>query len=535
MAESQHGSSESGLVSPLGIQVSRRATLALGGAGLGAFLLAACGAGGSGSPSAASSGGTPKRGGTLKIAVSDASSADSIDPGLATSTNSNFVVTAIYDQLATLDLAYNAQPALAKSWEVSADAKTWTIHLRDGVTWHDGSPFTSKDVVYTMSRWLNPKTGSAVAGFVSEYFSMAGVSAPDPSTVVLKLSKPNGSLMQTFANLPDSAIVKNGVTDFGKHAIGTGPFKLTSWSPGNGWSAVQNPTYWGGKPYLEGLQATVTPDQSAKVQAALAGSTDVADWVPVSLWPTLMGKSNVVLETIKNRNTWIFAFDQTQAPFNDERVISALKLATDRNAMVQTALLGHGTPVADIPVAPGTAWYPPNVTPEFNVSKAKALLAEAGHPNGINVELSVTSAVAGMLDTAQAWQQIVKPAGINVTLKQYPLDTYWTKAWEATPAFMDIWTNFFPPVGFNAFYTKAATWPETKHSDPALEAAVAELLSTTDPAKQIQLTQKAYEIARDSYGYLIPAFADSAYPRSPRLNGVNPVQGALDFRKAWLA
>lgn len=124
-----------------------------------------------------------------------------------------------------------------------------------------------------------------------------------------------------------------------------------------------------------------------------------------------------------------------------------------------------------------------------------------------------------MVDAAQAWQQIVKDAGINVKLDQLPGDTYWTKGWMASPAFMDYWTNFYPPVGFNAFYTKDASWPETHYSDPAVEKAVDDLMSSTDPTKQVGLTQQGYLAARDSYGYVIPVFADAAYARSPKVNG----------------
>ncbi|WP_270887948.1 ABC transporter substrate-binding protein [Pedococcus sp. 5OH_020] len=447
------------------------------------------------------------------------------------------VVDSIYDQLVTLTADFQAQPALAKSWNVNADATQWTLHLREGVKWHDGSDFSSKDVVYTINRMLDPKSGNHGAAFLSPYLDTHGVSAPDANTVVLKLKKPNGTLIQTIGNLPYASVVKDGVTAFGaKNSVGTGPFKLTGWTPGQGWKLARNDQYWGGAPYLDGIDASITPDQSAKVQTVLAGSTDLTDPIPVSLWVTMQGKSNVQLETVKNKNSWIFAFDQSQKPFDDPRVIQAIKLATDREKMVQTALQGHGKAVADVPIDPGTTWYPKGLKPEHDVAKAKSLLAEAGFPNGLDITLSTTAAVPGMLDAAQAWQQIVKGAGINVKLNQLPLDTYWTKGWMASSAFMDYWTSFFPPVGFGAFYAKDASYPETHHSDPTVEKTVAELMAATDPHKQIELTQQAYLAARDSYGFLIPVFADAAYARSPKVNGVifNPATN-FNFRKTWLA
>ncbi len=207
--------------------------------------------------------------------------------------------------------------------------------------------------------------------------------------------------------------------------------------------------------------------------------------------PALKGSSNAKLETIKAKNTFIFSFDQWKAPFNDPRVIEALKLATDREAILKTALQGHGVVVADVAVNPDSPYYPKGLKPENNPAKAKALLAEAGFPNGLDIELSTNPDLPGMLDVAQAWQQTVKAAGINVKLKQYPLSTYWTDAFMATPAFMDYW-NYYTPEGlFDLFYKGGAIFNETRFDDPELNSMVAAIQAEVDDTKRIALTQKA--------------------------------------------
>lgn len=537
MSQIRRDPSAPGGVNPFKFEPSRRQALALGGAGLGAWFLASCSSGDADSSPSSQSGGAPKKGGTLRISFSDASSDDSLAPDHLVTTSAFVAANSVFDQLATLNSTdFTTQPALAESWDLSEDAKEWTIHLRSDVKWHDGSDFTSKDVVYAISRWLDPETGNPAGSFVGPYFDMSGVSAPDASTVVLKLKQPNAVLMQTLANLPYSAIVKDGTTDFTLGSVvGTGPFKLTEWSPGNGWTMIRNEDYWGGAPYLDGIEAKINPDQSSKIQAALAESTDITDLIPTSLWTSLQERDNVQLEVIKSRQSWVFAFDQSQAPFDDQRVVAALKLATDRDSLVKNALLGQGTPVADVPIAPDSPWYPSGLTPEYDVERAKELLAEAGFADGLDITLSTSSAIPGMTDVAQAWQQIVKEAGINVTLDQLTADTYYTQGWMASPAFMDYWTNFFPPTGFDAVYGADASFPLTHHADPEVDALARKALASTDPAEQIEYTQDAYLAARESFGYVIPAFADAAYARSPRVNGVVWSTAAFDFRKTWLA
>lgn len=517
---------------------TRRQVLAAGGMGLSAIFLAAC-TGGNESPSGAPSGsaGEPKKGGTLKVSVSDGDSSESVDPGLILSTNSMLICLSIYDQLITVDKDMNPLPGLAEKWEPNADATEWTFNLRKGVKWHDGSDFTSADVVASMQRWLDEKTGNQVYSVIAPYADPSGITASDDYTVVLKLKSPNGVLPATLGSHYSSMITKAGTNEFtAEKAIGTGPFKLTAWTPGVKWSAVRNDDYWNDAPYLDGLEITVTPDQGAKLQAALAGSADVTDTIPISLWSSLQGRSEVSLNPIPAKNVWVFSFDQTQAPFNDPRVIEALKMATDRETILKVALQGNGTITADVPQLPDSPFYPEGLTPKYDPAGAKALLAEAGFPDGLDIELSTSGAIPGMLDMAQTWQQVVKPAGFNITLNQLPLATYWSEGWMATPAFQDYWNRYHPVAYLDNFYRKDAAWNEVRYSDPALEDLVNQVLTTTDETEQKKLLQEAFARAAENFGYVIPAFADSAWAQASDVQGVVwDYKYALDFRKAWLA
>jgi ABC-type transport system substrate-binding protein len=299
---------------------------------------------------------------------------------------------------------------------------------------------------------------------------------------------------------------------------------------------LRNDAYWGGAPYIDAMQATIVPDPSAKVQAALSGSADLTDLIPTSLWATLQGKDSVKLNPAENYNTFWFTFNQTVKPFDNPKVIQALKLGTNRDAILQTALQGAGTVMADIPVDPTTSWYPSGVTPEYSVEKAKALLAEAGYPNGFDMEMAVNSSVPGSTDVAVAWQQSMKDIGVNVTLNQLGGDTYYVKGWGVAPAFMDFATNAFPPIVLNAFYVEGAPYQMTKFTIPEVTKLTDQLNASTDLATQEDLNKQAYTTARDGYAYLIPVFADGAYATSPNVNGVKVISaGLFDLRKVWLS
>jgi peptide/nickel transport system substrate-binding protein len=334
----------------------------------------------------------------------------------------------------------------------------------------------------------------------------------------------------------NAKITKAGVSSFTPTtAIGTGPFKLTSWNVGRGWTATRNDGYWDGAPNLDGIQVTVTPDQGAKLQGILAGSSHITDDVPISFWATLQGKSNVSIQTFKDKAAWAFAFDQRQAPFNNQKVLDALKLATDRETMLQVALHGHGVITDDFPTTPGSVFYPNGHTSEFNIAKAKSLLAEAGYPNGVDIELSTSDVTAGMLDVAQAWQQVVKPAGFNVKLKQFSQSTYWEKGWMATAAFQDYFNRFHPAQILQLFYMKSGPWNDTRYEDPRLAGQVAKIMKETNAATQTQLIHDALVMARDTYSFVLPFYTDGGWAQSSKVNGVVwDFVNQMDFRKAWM-
>jgi peptide/nickel transport system substrate-binding protein len=349
----------------------------------------------------------------------------------------------------------------------------------------------------------------------------AGLSAVDDHTVLMKLKRPDALLPVAFA-LRNAKITKAGTKKFtAETAIGTGPFKLKSWTPNRSWSVEKNPSYWEkGLPYLDGVNAVVIPDQGTKLQSVTSGPSHLGDPVEISSWSSVESNKNVKLAKLEDRQCWVFILDQSTKPFNDKRVVEAVKLAMDRDKVLASVLQGKGSVTGDIPVPTSSQFYPEGLDPSLDYEKAKALLAEAGYPDGLDMELSTSAVAAGMVEMAQAFQQVMKPAGIRVKLKQWPTSAYWNKAWMQTMAFQDYWNHRHPADMLSLFYSTQAVWNEAKHKDSAIDAQIEEVFRSTDVATQRTAIQKAFEYAADNIGYTIPAFAPSGWVHKTGVQGL---------------
>ena len=504
--------------------ITRRNLLRLAaGASLSASALvaAACGGNSGSSSSTAASGDKIKRGGTLRFAISDASATEKLDPAVSFTTNDAIYCGHIFESLTTTDTQWNVKPPLAVGWKANADATEWTFDLREGVKFHDGTPFTSKDVVFSLKRLLVKDLGSSMFARLSPSLAPDGITAPDAKTVVLKLKRAD-SLIPVALALRNAKIVKDGTKEFTvATAIGTGPFKLKSWTPGRSWSLEKNPDYWQkGLPYLDGVTAVIVPEQATKLQSVASGQNDLTDAIELSSISTVENNPNVKLARLENRQSWVFAFDHTKKPFSDERVMTAIKLAQDRKQILSSVLQGTGAVTGDIPIPTDSQFYPEGLNTETNIEQAKALLAEAGYPNGLDIELNTSGVAAGMVEMATAFQQVMKPAGVNVKLKQWPTSAYWNKAWMQAPAFQDYWNSRHPADILSLFYRSDAVWNEASYKDPAFDKQIDEVFATTDTRQQRTLIQAAFKYAAEKVPYAIPVFAPQVNVHKKNIQGV---------------
>ena len=380
----------------------------------------------------------PMRGGTLIFGRN----ADSqfLDPVLNELNVDIWILTNLYSTLIlpTAD-AKGLRPGLATEWSASADGKTFTLKLRPGVKFADGSPLTTDDVVWSLNRARDPNKG--VWNFLLA--SIQTVSAQGDDTIVLGLKAPDPTLPAALATF-NSAIMPHKLFDaakgkseedkahsFAEHPVGTGPFVLGTWQRGSKMVLKRNPYYWAdgadGKklPYLDEVDLQVVPDDATRILQLQGGQIDVSEFIPYERVKELKANPSLTMALFPSTkidylqlNAKPKLLNGTSNPLADERVRKALNYAINKQAIIGIVTHGLGTPMRS---------YVPSTTPLFadqgpaypyDLAKAKALLAEAGMSGGFPLSVIVQSGKADDVSTLAAIQQMWAQLGVKLTIQQ---------------------------------------------------------------------------------------------------------------------
>jgi peptide/nickel transport system substrate-binding protein/oligopeptide transport system substrate-binding protein len=325
----------------------------------------------------------------------------SLDPAVSTDVPTGRAVGYLFDGLTRFTPDAKVEPALAERWEVSPDGTRYTFHLRHGVTFHDGTPLTAHTVVASWRRALEPATKSGAASFLfpirgAKDFnggttkSISGLSAPDDSTVVVTLNEPLAIFTKMLA-MPVAAIVPENVpANFGEHPIGTGPWKLVEWKHDDYLLFAKNPAYFDGPPKSDTLRARIIAEPSTAVAEFESGNVDILQ-IPAteaSDWMEDESRSPLLMSTPALELVYV-GINTTRGPLADPRVRQAINYAIDIPRIIERLIGGRGTRAAGV-IPPALAGYDSTRKPyPYDPAKAKALLAAAGHADGIDVELWV--------------------------------------------------------------------------------------------------------------------------------------------------
>lgn len=457
--------------------------------------------------------GGPQRGGTVRIR----GTVGSVDHPARFSwvANSN-PMRHVAEYLTLTDENNLTHPYLLEKWEASEDLKTWALYLRQGIKWNNGDDFVADDVVFTMKDWLDPEVGSSILGLMS-YLSPDNIEKVDDYTVKLYLDSAQIAVPEHLFHYPSQ--IMNHRTfegDFIKSPVGTGPYTLEEYYEGERVMLKARTDYWqmgtDGKPlpYLdEIIYVDLGGEVSAWIAAFQGGEVDIISEpeAPVSL--ALKDDPNANIIGTPTGQTRVLRMRVDKEPWTDERVRMALKLCQDHQKILNLAYFGEGLPGGDFHVAPIHPAYCEKPIPPYDPEKAKALLEEAGYPDGLTVEISVCSDWTDVVSYAEILKQDAVPAGLNIEINTMPTSAYWD-IWTECDLGITPWTH--RPLGtmvLTLAYTadeegNPVPWNETRWVDEEFSALLTEAEGTLDVEARRQIMCKLEDIQYERGSVGIP-------------------------------
>lgn len=471
---------------------------------------------------------------TLRIGVN---SADSIDPAFQPNDPDTLFNRAIYDYLIDVLPDSSLAPSLASAWIVSDDELEYTFTLQSDVSFHDGSALSSADVVYTFNRLT--EVGSPALGLLGEYT----VSAPDDETVVFTLTQPNADFLYGIASrwaliIRDGEDSPNVLTETGSYENfnGTGAFIIESYNPGVGASFVRNPDYWReGLPLLDQIEHVYIDDPVAQVDALLSGEVDFIFKLPIEQISRLESAEGITLIEQSTSQHPVIRLRADQGFGTDVLVRQAFKLATDRDALNEIVLQGRGIVANNDPISPsyGVFFDETIEVPEYDPEVARALLAQAGYPDGISLTLYTPDSL-GYADLAAVLQQQWAEAGINVEIVVRPENVYYsTDEWLTVDLGITGWgARPVPQQVLAEAYASTGIYNESHWFDEELDSLIGAASVTSDTSERAAIYSQIAQIFNERGPVIVPWFAPIISAARSNIQGLDvaPYPGSTDFR-----
>ncbi len=446
------------------------------------------------------------------------------DPARLLSISDVYHARMVYEPFVAADSTMQPIPWLAESWEANATATEWTFKVRQGVKFHDGSPLTADDVVYTFRRLLDPATASPAASELGAIKPDA-FQAVDAATVKVTLESAIAELPSVLATKHGMVVKKDASSDDIRfRPNGTGPFTLKELKLGDLKTTFdKNAGYWReGVPKSDCLTVTAITEPLSRVAALQSGEADIVLVVDPATIGALKADPNMTLTKAEGGTAVTMGMFIDKPPFDNPKVRQAMKLVIDRQAIVDTALLGFGVPGNDNPILPSSPdAYRPDVM-QRDVAKAKQLLTEAGHPDGISVDLHAADLMPGTMAMVQAYQQMASEAGIKVNIVNENAGEYWDTIWLKQAFAVSNWGMRTTPAALSVAYRKTAPWNETHFFNDKYDALLDEAAKTLDPDARRKLYQEAQRMIAEEGGVIIPMFANIVAATRKGCTGYTP-------------
>jgi len=458
---------------------------------------------------------TPKDGGTLRFACQIQ---EITDPMMTNWIEASNLFRNSLEFLTYVDENNITHPYLAKSWTPSADLTVWDFELDERAKWSNGDAFQPEDVIFNIERWIAPDSQSSNK---TAFGAISRVEKTGDHGVRITLSRPMASLPEQLYSYTCPIVHRGFKGNWPADPVGTGPFALVSHEVGRQSVFRKRPDYWGTPARLDEIQyIDLGPDVTTHLAALSSGQVDVIYRATIAEYDLMKSLPNLQILSVKGANTIVLRMQVDQKPFDDIRVRQAVVLAANNQQMLDVAYRGQGDLGANYHVSPTQADYfslPPIAR---DVEKAKALLAEAGHADGIDIELTLGNTQGKWeQDTAQVLQQNLAEAGIRLKLNVLPASQYWP-IWNKVPFGLTFWAH--RPLGtmtLDLAYRSGGSWNESRFASPEFDAALDKAMAVVDPEARKAAMQEVERILQDNAVMVQPFWAERLSAAAEKVRG----------------
>jgi len=458
-------------------------------------------------------------------------------PYISTSAPIGQVTAKVYDGLLEYGFDLKPKPALAESWEIAPDGKTVTFKLRKDVKFHDGTGMTVNDALQTIKRHTDEGAKSGALGMLRSIKAVED----QGGDLVVTLAEGNADLPLILSDY-HLIVQPNGGFDKPDAAIGTGPYKLTSYQAGVRATFEKNADDWrDDRGFVDSVELIVMNDTTARIAALSSGQVHFINAVEPKTVKLLERAPTVTILRTAGKGFYCFLAHCETAPFDNDDLRLALKYAIDRQAILDRILGGYGTLGNDYPINANYALAPEGIEQRaYDPEKAAEHYKKSGHTGSILLR-TAEAAFPGAVDAAVLYQESAKAAGIAIEVKREPDDGYWTNVWNVQPFSASYWGGRpTQDLRYTTSFVSTAEWNDTRFKREDFDALIVKARSELDQDKRKALYHDAALMVRDEGGIVLPVFNDYLNASTKTLMGFvddigNDTSNGYVASRVWLA
>jgi len=455
----------------------------------------------------------PQRGGVFRLGLHDGNTSDTHDPGTYVTRQMIHLAHTYRSYLTLIEPDNSLGSDLATNWSASADASEWTFELTPNATFHNGRPVLATDVIASMNHHRGDKSTSAAKTLLKD---VDDIVADGDHTVIFKLASGNADLpwLMTDYHLCVCPANDDGTIDW-QSGLGSGPYKFEEMEFGVRAYLTRHDGWHGTGAYFDAVEVLVLNDPNARLTGLMTGDVNAVSLIELKTMSLLRRNPNISIDNVPSAAAITMPMHCDRAPFNDVNVRNALKLAIDRNEIIEKIAFGAATIGNDFHVAPNMPYWPASIPQrEYDPDEARSLLRRAGQ-QGLSVDLSVAESVySGAVDMCVLYAEQAKKAGININVVREPNDGYYSDVWLKKPFCMVSWgARPTPDVMFSLAYKSDAAWNESNWINERFNELLLQAKAELDQDRRAAMYEEMCQIARDDGGTLLPMFNNFVYAR----------------------